>query len=53
MHVWRHGDRDETVVTDGLTWRPSSAPPDAAPLALDVAALFRDLPGSGADDEEE
>ena len=53
IHVWRPSDREGTVVSDTLTWRPSSAPPDAAALRLDVAALFRDLPASEADDEEE
>jgi Uma2 family endonuclease len=53
IHVWRRGDRDGTVVRDTLTWRPSSVPSDAAPLVLDIAALFHDLPGGGVDEEEE
>jgi Uma2 family endonuclease len=44
IQVWRPDDRDATVVTETLTWRPASVPKNAAAFVLDVKALFQKLP---------
>ena len=45
VEVWHPGDQRPEIVTDALRWRVA---PGADPLVVDVAALFHDLPGSGA-----
>ena len=44
IQVWRPDDREATVVTGTLTWRPESVPVDAEPLVLDVVKLFEAPP---------